>query len=53
MLLTTTPAHIDAARAQAPSPRLTTQLVTSLPWPATEAVLYRPDGYACWTAPTR
>ncbi|MFE5566094.1 FAD-dependent monooxygenase [Amycolatopsis japonica] len=55
VLLTTTPAHIDAARAHARSPRLTTQLVTSLPWPAAEAVLYRPDGYACWTArtPTR
>ncbi len=51
VLLTTTPAHIDAARAW--SPRLTTQLVTALPWPETEAVLYRPDGYACWTAPTR
>ncbi|WP_037307637.1 FAD-dependent monooxygenase [Amycolatopsis orientalis] len=50
VLLTTTPAHIDAARAQAP--RLTTQLVTGLPWPSTEAVLYRPDGYACWVAPT-
>uniref|UniRef100_UPI001E2AC03D aromatic-ring hydroxylase C-terminal domain-containing protein n=1 Tax=Amycolatopsis keratiniphila TaxID=129921 RepID=UPI001E2AC03D len=52
VLLTTTPAHIEAARAYAPSPRLATQLVTSLPWPGTEAILYRPDGYACWTAPT-
>ncbi|OXM49334.1 FAD-dependent monooxygenase [Amycolatopsis alba] len=52
VLLTTSPAHTDAARAQARSPRLTTQLVTSLPWPSTDAVLYRPDGYACWVTPT-
>ncbi|WP_410583102.1 FAD-dependent monooxygenase [Amycolatopsis sp. lyj-108] len=52
VLLTTTQAHVDAARAH--SPRLTVQLVTDLPWPSTEAVLYRPDGYACWVAaPTR
>ncbi|WP_414940171.1 FAD-dependent monooxygenase [Amycolatopsis sp. cmx-11-51] len=50
VLLTTTSLHIEAARSQ--TPRLTTQLVTELPWPSTEAVLYRPDGYACWTAPT-
>ncbi len=50
VLLTTTQDHIEAARAH--SARLTTQLVTELPWPSTEAVLYRPDGYACWTAPT-
>ncbi|WP_181775075.1 FAD-dependent monooxygenase [Amycolatopsis pittospori] len=50
VLLTTTSAHIDTARTW--SPHLTTQLVTALPWPATEAVLYRPDGYACWVAPT-
>ncbi|MFD6073637.1 FAD-dependent monooxygenase [Amycolatopsis lurida] len=53
VLLTTSQAHVDAARAHAPSPRLVTQLVTALPWPSTEAVLYRPDGYACWVAPTR
>ncbi|GAB3737293.1 FAD-dependent monooxygenase [Amycolatopsis oliviviridis] len=52
VLLTTSSAHVDAARAQAGSPHLTTQIVTSLPWPATDAVLYRPDGYACWVAPT-
>lgn len=52
VLLTTTQAHVGAARAH--SPRLTVQLVTGLPWPSTEAVLYRPDGYACWAAaPTR
>ncbi|KZB86814.1 FAD-dependent monooxygenase [Amycolatopsis regifaucium] len=50
VLLTTTAAHTDAARSQAT--RLTTQLVADLPWPSTEAVLYRPDGYACWVAPT-
>ncbi|MFI6306823.1 FAD-dependent monooxygenase [Amycolatopsis thailandensis] len=52
VLLTTSLSHVDAARAQARSPRLTTQLVTTLPWPSTDAVLYRPDGYACWVAPT-
>ncbi|WP_410659062.1 FAD-dependent monooxygenase [Amycolatopsis sp. lyj-112] len=50
VLLTTTPAHIEAAESW--SPHLTTQLVTALPWPSVEAVLYRPDGYACWLAST-
>lgn len=48
VLLTTTPAHIEPAKSW--SPNLTTQLVTELPWPSVEAVLYRPDGYACWLA---
>lgn len=31
--------------------RVAGALVDELPWPAVEAVLIRPDGHVCWTAP--
>lgn len=49
VLLTTDSRHLTQADPWAD--HVTTALVDELPWPNTDAVLVRPDGYICWTAP--
>lgn len=49
VLLATDEQHLTPAKPWAD--RVTATLVEQLPWPDVAAVLVRPDGYACWTAP--
>jgi 2-polyprenyl-6-methoxyphenol hydroxylase-like FAD-dependent oxidoreductase len=49
VLLTTHEEHVVAAAPW--GDRVTAAVVGSLPWADVEAVLVRPDGYLCWTAP--
>jgi hypothetical protein len=49
VLLATGEKHLTPAKPWAD--RVTAVLVDELPWPEADAVLVRPDGYVCWTAP--
>jgi 2-polyprenyl-6-methoxyphenol hydroxylase-like FAD-dependent oxidoreductase len=49
VLLTTRLA--DVAQAEPWADRVRSSLVNDLPWAGVEALLIRPDGYVCWTAP--
>jgi 2-polyprenyl-6-methoxyphenol hydroxylase-like FAD-dependent oxidoreductase len=49
VLLATDEKHLVPAKPWADL--VTATLVEELPWPEVDAVLVRPDGYVCWTAP--
>jgi FAD binding domain-containing protein/aromatic ring hydroxylase-like protein len=49
VLLATDEKHLASAKPW--TDRVAAVLVDELPWPDVEAVLVRPDGYVCWTAP--
>jgi 2-polyprenyl-6-methoxyphenol hydroxylase-like FAD-dependent oxidoreductase len=49
VMLATDEKHLAPAKPWAD--RVAAVLADGLPWPDVEAVLVRPDGYVCWTAP--
>ncbi|MEV6131109.1 hypothetical protein AB0M05_30585 [Streptomyces violaceusniger] len=49
VLLSTGETYLTTAKPWAD--RVTATLVDRTPWPDVDAVLVRPDGYVCWTAP--